>query len=49
MPLRMLARKFLPHTPKPEAFAALASTLVGVALLVIKFTAYFVTGSAAIL
>jgi cation diffusion facilitator family transporter len=48
MPLRLIARKFLPHTPKPEAFAALASTLVGVALLIIKFTAYFVTGSAAI-
>src|SRR5436309_2209740 len=48
MPLRLIARKFLPHTPKPEALAALASTLVGVALLVIKFTAYFVTGSAAI-
>src|SRR5947207_8496451 len=48
MPLRLVARKFLPHTPKPEALAALASTLVGVALLIIKFTAYFVTGSAAI-
>jgi cation diffusion facilitator family transporter len=48
MPLGLIARKFLPHTPRPEAFAALASTLVGVALLIIKFTAYFVTGSAAI-
>src|SRR3954467_13916200 len=48
MPLRAIARKFLPHTPAPEAVAGLASTVVGVLLLSIKFLAYFVTGSPAI-
>src|SRR4051794_13408880 len=48
MPLRAAARRFLPHTPAPEAAAALGSVLVGVALLVIKFVAYWFTGSAAI-
>jgi cation diffusion facilitator family transporter len=48
MPLRAIARTFLPLTPRPEAVAALASVLVGTALLVIKFVAYFKTGSAAI-
>lgn len=48
MPLRVLSRKFLRHTPAPEAVAALASALVGIALLVIKFVAYYLTGSAAI-
>jgi cation diffusion facilitator family transporter len=48
MPLRVIARKFLPMTPGPEAVAALASVVVGVTLLVIKFVAYFRTGSAAI-
>ena len=43
-----IARTFLPLTPRPEAVAALASVLVGTALLVIKFVAYFKTGSAAI-
>jgi cation diffusion facilitator family transporter len=48
MPLRLIARKFLPLTPRPEAVAALASVLIGVTLLVIKFVAYYKTGSAAI-
>jgi cation diffusion facilitator family transporter len=48
MPLRALARKFLPQAPVPEAAAGLASILVGVALLAIKFVAYYKTGSAAI-
>ena len=48
MPLRAIARKFLRHTPTPEAVAVLASVLVGIALLGIKFVAYYVTGSAAI-
>jgi cation diffusion facilitator family transporter len=48
MPLRAIARRFLPHTPRPEAVAALASTLVGAGLLAIKFLAYFYTNSAAI-
>ena len=48
MPLRAIARKFLPFTPGPEAVAALVSVVVGVTLLVIKFVAYFRTGSAAI-
>jgi cation diffusion facilitator family transporter len=48
MPLRVIARKFLPHSPAPEAVAGLASTIVGVLLLAIKFIAYYKTGSAAI-
>jgi cation diffusion facilitator family transporter len=48
MPLRLVARKFLPHSPAPEAVAGLASTIVGVVLLAIKFIAYYKTGSAAI-
>jgi cation diffusion facilitator family transporter len=48
MPLRALARRFLPHTPTPEAVAALLSVLVGLLLMGIKFLAYFRTGSAAI-
>ena len=48
MPLRAVSRKFLRYTPMPEAVAALASVLVGIALLAIKFVAYYVTGSAAI-
>src|SRR5215217_5209826 len=48
MPLRAFARRFLPNTPTPEAVAGLVSVLVGVALLCIKFLAYFLTGSAAI-
>src|SRR5215212_6399222 len=48
MPLRATARKFLPHTPTPEAVAGQASLIVGVVLLAIKFLAYYVTGSAAI-
>jgi len=48
MPLRSLARKFLPSTPAPEAVAGLASVIIGVALLITKFIAYFLTGSAAI-
>jgi len=46
--LRAIARRFLPFTPVPEAVAGLASVGVGVALLVIKFVAYYKTGSAAI-
>jgi cation diffusion facilitator family transporter len=48
MPLRAAARRFLPHTPAPEAVAGMLSVLVGVLLMVIKFVAYFLTGSAAI-
>src|SRR2546421_6903547 len=48
MLLRVIARRFLPHTPPSEATAGLASVVVGIALLVLKFVAYFVTGSAAI-
>src|SRR5258706_1569947 len=48
MPLRAIARKFLPHTPAPEAVAALGSTVVAVLLLAIKFVAYYKTGSAGI-
>lgn len=38
----------LAHVPRPEARAILVSIAVGVALLTIKFVAYFLTGSAAI-
>jgi cation diffusion facilitator family transporter len=48
MPLRAVARRFLPHTPAPEAVAGLVSVVVGVALLAVKFVAYFLTGSTAI-
>jgi cation diffusion facilitator family transporter len=48
MPLRLIARKFLPHSPAPEAIAGLGSIVVGVVLLAIKFIAYYKTGSAAI-
>ena len=40
MPLRAVARKFLPHTPTPEAVAGLTSLVVGALLLAIKFLAY---------
>ena len=36
------------HIPKAEATAAMISLGVGVTLLVVKFTAYFITGSTAI-
>lgn len=48
MPLRTLAKRFLPQTPAPEAVAGIVSVLVGVILLATKFVAYFLTGSAAI-
>ncbi len=48
MPLRAIAKKLFPRIPAPEAVAGLASVLVGVLLLFIKFFAYFLTGSAAI-
>jgi cation diffusion facilitator family transporter len=48
MPFRAFARKFLPHTPGPEAVAGQLSVVVGVILLVVKFLAYLMTGSAAI-
>jgi cation diffusion facilitator family transporter len=48
MPLRAFARRFLPHTPRPEAIAGQMSVIVGVLLLGLKFFAYMVTGSAAI-
>src|SRR5881227_4184280 len=38
----------LGRVPKSEATAAMLSLVVGIALLVIKFLAYFLTGSAAI-
>ena len=48
MPFRAIARKLLPHTPAPEAVAGIASVIVGVGLLAVKFLAYALTGSAAI-
>src|SRR5687768_4135084 len=36
------------NVPRPEAVAAILAVVVSVALLAIKFTAYFLTGSAAI-
>src|SRR3954468_20941601 len=48
MPMRAFANRFLPHTPRPEAIAGQLSVVGGVVLLVLKFVAYFVTGSAAI-
>jgi cation diffusion facilitator family transporter len=48
MPFRAFARRFLPHTPGPEAIAGQLSVVVGVVLLGVKFLAYLVTGSAAI-
>src|SRR6266481_1344429 len=39
---------WLGRVPKSEARAALLSLVVGIALLIIKFIAYFLTGSAAI-
>src|SRR5215212_3141016 len=36
------------HVPKPELYAAAASVGVSIALLVVKFVAYYLTGSAAI-
>ena len=38
----------LSHVPRPESRAAILSFVVSVVLLLIKFAAYFVTGSAAI-
>jgi cation diffusion facilitator family transporter len=38
----------LKRIPKPERFAAMLSVAVGLVLMAIKFTAYFITGSAAI-
>ncbi len=40
--------RFLRHIPRVEATAALTSLAVGVALLIVKFTAYAFTGSTAI-
>jgi cation diffusion facilitator family transporter len=48
MPLRTVARRFLPHTPLPEAVAGQLAVVVGVLLLGVKFLAYYRTGSAAI-
>src|SRR3954470_1083191 len=39
---------WLRRVPKSEAVAAMLSLVVGIALLTIKFIAYFMTGSAAI-
>jgi cation diffusion facilitator family transporter len=38
----------LKRIPKPERFAATLSIAVGLVLMAVKFTAYFITGSAAI-
>ncbi len=47
MPTRR-ARSFLVYVPKPEARAALWSLGLSVVLVAVKFTAYLMTGSAAI-
>jgi len=41
-------RSFIQHIPRTEARAACISLGVGIAILIIKFTAYFITQSAAI-
>jgi cation diffusion facilitator family transporter len=51
LPLRPTLRSLLAplaHVPGPEATAAVLSVVIGVALLGLKFAAYFLTGSAAI-
>jgi cation diffusion facilitator family transporter len=48
MPFRPLARRLFPHTPAPEATAAMLAVLVGTLLMAIKFLGYFITGSAAV-
>ena len=40
--------RVIQHIPKSEATAAMISLGVGVTLLIVKFTAYFITGSTAI-
>jgi cation diffusion facilitator family transporter len=41
-------RRFFSHVPSDESRAVLLSLVVGVTLLVVKFVAYFLTGSAAV-
>jgi cation diffusion facilitator family transporter len=41
-------KSFLSHIPKVEARAAIGSLVVSIALVAVKFTAYWMTGSAAI-
>ena len=41
-------RRFFSHVPPDESRAVLLSLVVGVSLLVVKFVAYFLTGSAAV-
>lgn len=43
-----MVRRLLKHVPAAEANAAVLSVGLGVALLIVKFVAYFITGSAAI-
>ena len=38
-------RRFFSHVPADESRAVLLSLVVGVSLLVVKFVAYFLTGS----
>jgi len=45
----MTKGRFLSHIPRVEARAMLGSLVVGVALLAVKFVAYFLTGSTVIL
>lgn len=45
---KLSMRRLIEHIPKAEATAALISLGVGVTLLAVKFTAYFITGSTAI-
>src|SRR2546423_10259102 len=40
--------RLLPNVPRSEAFAAVASLALSLLLLGVKFTAYYLTGSAAI-
>ena len=48
MPLRAIAKKCFPRIPAPEAVAGIASALIGIILLLVKFFAYFLTHSSAI-
>ena len=41
-------RRMIRHIPRAEATAAMISLGVGITLLVVKFTAYFITSSTAI-
>ena len=44
----MTVTRAIHNVPRAEAFAAIASLSLSLILLAVKFTAYFLTGSAAI-